>query len=548
MEHIAIPCLNQRGNIMKLTIGKKIALGFAAAFLVTGSLGWFTANRLNYIQLQSRVIIENAIPGVQASAHIRFKSQELFGRSLEHALKVQDKDQQLELENEMKADKQSIEQILAACQEHIKSQIDAETIEEVRSDFKTWVDNAQAMISLSHQDKPQEAMALFYEKVDPSFDKLMEATQKLEDFNIQDADADSARISNSIAASRNAILITSTVGGVGMALLMLGIVRGLNRAIQRIAGTLEEGSTQVAAASREVAESSQVLAQGASDQAASLEETSSSLEEMSSMTRKNAETAHQASLLSAEAKTAADKGNQAMTRMSGAINDIERSAIETARIVKTIDEIAFQTNLLALNAAVEAARAGETGKGFAVVAEEVRNLAMRSAAAAKSTANMIDSSVASAKNGVLMAQEVGATLTEIQRAAQKANALIGEIASASHEQSMGIDQVNTAVQQMDRVTQSNAAGAEESAASSQELNSQAEQLKCVVTEMLGLIGGQTTDASDHARRSPTATTAHHEQRSQRISSARSGALVGRRPSKAMPLDDQESFRDFDAAA
>ncbi|MGA2501438.1 MAG: carbonic anhydrase, partial [Tepidisphaeraceae bacterium] len=202
-------------------------------------------------------------------------------------------------------------------------------------------------------------------------------------------------------------------------MLAFFITRSITGPVRRIADTLAAGADQTASAAGQVSASSQSLAQGASEQAASLEETSSSLEEMSSMTKKNADSAQQAAGLSGEAKTAADQGNQAMDKMSSAINEIQKSAAATAKIIKVIDEIAFQTNLLALNAAVEAARAGEAGKGFAVVAEEVRNLAMRSAEAAKNTASMIEESVQNAKNGVAITSEVAKSLQEITGAATK---------------------------------------------------------------------------------------------------------------------------------
>jgi methyl-accepting chemotaxis protein len=280
----------------------------------------------------------------------------------------------------------------------------------------------------------------------------------------------------------------------GAALLIVSaiwffVARGITRKINHIVEQLSEGSEQVASASKQVSSASQSLAEGATEQAAGLEETSSSLEEMSAMTKQNADNAQQANTLASEAKKSAGSGTESMSRMNVAIQDIQKSSNETAKIIKVIDEIAFQTNLLALNAAVEAARAGEAGKGFAVVAEEVRNLAMRSAEAAKNTANMIEESVKNSKNGVDIAMEVGKVLAEIVSSVGKTTDLISEIAAASAEQAQGIDQVNAAVSQMDKVTQQNAANAEESASASEELSAQAEQMDSIVKDLAVIIGG-----------------------------------------------------------
>ncbi len=262
------------------------------------------------------------------------------------------------------------------------------------------------------------------------------------------------------------------------------IKTALNTAIGNLDGGLSQvalTAEQVNSASSQINAGSEGLSQGAAGQAASLEEVSSSLQEMASMTKQNAANAKEARSVSESTRTSAQRGMDNMQRLSEAINKIKASADATAKIVKTIDEIAFQTNLLALNAAVEAARAGDAGKGFAVVAEEVRNLAMRSAEAAKNTANMIEDSVRNAEGGVAINKEVLSNLEEINQEVNRVTEMMAEIASASDQQSQGIDQINTSIEQMNQITQQVAASAEESASSAQEMTAQSAELANLVS-------------------------------------------------------------------
>jgi methyl-accepting chemotaxis protein len=367
----------------------------------------------------------------------------------------------------------------------------------------------------------------------------------------EDGMKDTADQTSHAAAALSNASLTMLIGlsaGVAIGVLLaIFITRGITKPVNRIIDTLSSGAEQTASAANQVSSSSQSLAQGASEQAAALEETTSALEEMSSMTKKNAETAQQAASLSSEAQKSAAKGNDAMNKMSTAINDIQKSASETAKIIKVIDEIAFQTNLLALNAAVEAARAGEAGKGFAVVAEEVRNLAMRSAEAAKNTSAMIEESVTNAKNGVSIAVEVGKNLEEITTTATKVNALVGEIAAASKEQAQGIDQVNTAVSQMDKVTQSNAASAEESASAAEELSSQSVQLTEMVGELVALVGSATKTQTSYVK-TPGGSPKLPGSPALRRTSSKSPNVKKSPPAHAIPLDASEDAAASDSFA
>jgi len=262
------------------------------------------------------------------------------------------------------------------------------------------------------------------------------------------------------------------------------------RAQAALSAALEVIAAQVSMTSGQMSSASESLAQGASEQAAAQEETSSSLEEISSRTKTSSEKARQANELAKEARAAADKGAGDMQTMSAAMQDIKVSSDDIAKIIKTIDEIAFQTNILALNASVEAARAGEAGMGFAVVADEVGNLAHRCARAARETAGKIEGAIIKTGQGVEMSRKVAGTLNEITRKVLEVDELVADVAAAALEQTEGIAHINQSVREMDKVTQNNAAAAEQTAAAAGELNSQAEVLNESVSQLVRLVGGK----------------------------------------------------------
>ena len=348
------------------------------------------------------------------------------------------------------------------------------------------------------------------------------------------------------------IIIISFIGLIIVGIVSIFLIKSITGPLTRVIAGITDGADQVSSAASQVSSSSQHLAEGTAEQASSLEETSSSLEEMSSMTKQNADHANQAKAMMTEANQIVEKVNRHMTDMAGAVGEITRSSEETGKIIKTIDEIAFQTNLLALNAAVEAARAGEAGAGFAVVADEVRNLAMRASEAAKNTSNLIENTIKAVRKGNELTNATQEAFKENAEISKKIGQLVDEIATASEEQAHGINQVNTAVTEMDKVIQSTAASAEESAAASEELNAQAEQMKVFVEDLVTIVGGNNSAAGSKGNSGglrQSRSTAHQAKTLVKGSADRQLAVIGKTskrvidPEKVIPMKDG-GFKDF----
>jgi len=363
--------------------------------------------------------------------------------------------------------------------------------EQVTAAIKTY-DQSMARLQKSLKASEfEEAMKLLDGEVTKNYGAIEHALSELSrfvfDLSNRNGVATQAILDRNL---RTTLMLSTTIAG--LALLAVALVQWLSLRISRnlgvISGTLFSVAEDMQGKARGFTATSSRLADGASQQAASIEETSASLEEITGMTRRNAESANNAKQVATATRAAVDQGTAGMQRMTGAMDGIKTSSAEISKIIKTIDEIAFQTNILALNAAVEAARAGEAGAGFAVVAEEVRALAQRSATAARETSDKIEVALHKSDEGARTSVEVAGMLAQIVDQVRKMDTLVAEIASASGEQSQGLEQITKAMTEMDRVTQSNAASAEESASVAHELSNQSTELGAAVGQLNSFTG------------------------------------------------------------
>jgi methyl-accepting chemotaxis protein len=531
-----------------LRISTRLSIGFGVLCLMLVVVGAIGYAGMQQIMTKSAVIAEQALPGIDNLRNFQAMQESMFtysqGLLLEPAADVAKEYKDAWAQNNADAsaaldryakdyaspkNKELAPQMIAAW--NALAVADAQTValydKHVATGDAKYLQQAKDYGSTTENDVYNKSVELLGTMIDNENAYAVELMA-------------ANRASQQAAVTGLAIaILVSLVFGIAVAWV---ITAGVSKPLERVIAGLTAGADSVTSASAQVASSSNLLADGASEQAANLEETSSSLEEMSGMTRQNADNSRSADAMAREAQEAAVRGVSAVGEMGEAIGMIKDSSDRTAKIIKTIDEIAFQTNLLALNAAVEAARAGDAGKGFAVVAEEVRSLAQRSAEAAKNTSALIEESQLRADKGVKTSMDVSEALGQIAESVNKVTQLAGEIAAASEEQAQGIEQVNASVAQMDRVTQSNAANAEESASASEELSAQARELNDMVSVLITTVRGAKA-ATETAQATSYASVGV---RRGRVASAPARAAVAparHNPEAVIPLDNDD-LADF----
>jgi methyl-accepting chemotaxis protein len=477
-------------KMSRMTIGKKLMAGFAAVLLV--ALGLALSSLYSVETLGGALDTATSQTAKKTFLVAELEGQLFRMRSCQRGVMLFSMHQ---LPDQARNNKQEFE-TRAAGVETLFSQIKPLLVLEqgrndlasMESDFPNFKNYFEQVAARAMAGDAKGALEMYTGHSVKSLDSLEAAAHDL--VELQKGLMRDSSVAGVIASSQAKwIAYMLLAAALAIAPFLLIIISKTTGQLRGVAANLAEGAEQITSASAQVASSSQTLAQGASEQAASLEETSSSSEEITSMTRKNAENSQSAATVMAEVDQRVAEGNRTLAEMVLSMQEITGSSDKISKIIKVIDEIAFQTNILALNAAVEAARAGEAGMGFAVVADEVRSLAQRSAQAAKDTAALIEESITKSNEGSARLEHVTQVIQAITESAAKVKTLVDEVNLGSQEQARGIEQISKAIAQMDRVTQGNAASAEESASASEQMSAQAEALQHIATELRTLVGG-----------------------------------------------------------
>ncbi|WP_016832514.1 methyl-accepting chemotaxis protein [Herbaspirillum lusitanum] len=504
-----------------LKIATKLIATFLTVIVLATGLGVFAISQLDKVNRASTDIATNWLPTIRTLAQLKFTASRIRSFEQQHILAADAKEFE---EIEQNANRQL--DALAASRKLYESQItepeERALYPELGKTLDVMVAEHPRIIALSRDNKNAEARALMKGESTKSYRKAIEILDKLSAVNERGSD-----ISNKLADDTYhngrlwiiAMLALCIIAAMTLAIMvariisrpltqavkiarqvadgdltadiqqnsedetgqLLGALKQMNDNLLRIVSSVRTGTDTIATASSEIATGNMDLSSRTEQQAGSLEETASAMEEMTSTVKQNADNARQANQLAASASAVAIQGGNVVGQVVDTMGSINESSRKIVDIISVIDGIAFQTNILALNAAVEAARAGEQGRGFAVVASEVRSLAQRSSAAAKEIKQLIDDSVTTVDIGSKLVAQAGSTMDEVVSSVKRVTDIVGEITAASHEQSVGLDEINRAITQMDEVTQQNAALVEEAAAAAQSLQEQASNLSQIVS-------------------------------------------------------------------
>lgn len=528
-------------NNLKL-FQKLLVLICIAVFFVSlvGGIGYYYNNQTG--NEMSSLYNNNLIP-VRDLGEYRIHANANMANLLKLILE-DDKTKQEKIYEDIKVRAAKCDELLKAYEATSLDEEEKGILDELKKAMEPYRESRTKMLNLAFANKDTEALNVFEKETSPLYDDYISHVRELFDLNAESAKKIDEQNDKDTAFVNTTLIVIILVAMALIFSIGIMIANMISKPINKIVDGLNEGANQVASASGQLSASSQQLAAGSAEQASSIEETSSTLEESASMVRQNTENTKQAAQLAKQTKDSAQKGNNEMLNMMKSMEELKKSSDQIAKIIKVIDEIAFQTNILALNAAVEAARAGEAGQGFAVVAEEVRNLAQRSAQAAKDTAGIIESNIQLSVQGVDVSKQVNESLTEINTQAQKVSDLLDEVAAASQEQAQGIAQINKAISQMEQIVQENASTAEESASASEELSSQAENMKEIVNSLVAVVNG----ANAIQQQVVALSTRTYQQRSvsqqnrRLVAAAKSSNSRANivRPEDVIPLEDDNS--------
>lgn len=475
------------------TIGTRVVLGFASVILIVLALGFYNylkLERIGFICSNSNRMTKNSVNGVGIMRNIGSKVREIYLLTLKHRL-TDDADRAAAILASIKGDLEQLNVLTESYEKTISNERDGQllqTIKESRGPYAT----ASVNVITSDRADLKGAMKVVEQQLTPAYDAYIAAIDAAAAAQEYHTDESALRIMDAVRAGRTGIFIGLAAAVLTAVCVSLLIGMSVRMTLRHIVNGFDESSSQVISVVRRMTEASHSLAEDTSKQAAALEETSATLGETATVTGRNADHAGKAKDLARRAREAAEKGAADMQIMNTAMQATKGAADEVAKIVKTIDEIAFQTNILALNAAVEAARAGAAGTGFAVVADEVRNLAQRSARAAKETADKIEAAIAKTALSVETSAKVGVVLDGIVTAVREVDQLASQVSADSLDQKRSHDELNRAVSEIERITRVNAAKALEGSESAVELNAEAEAMRKSLLELAALVSSSKT--------------------------------------------------------